>query len=69
MSLQANPELGVAIVESFWASRDALRDSERVAAPIRSEVIRRAKGTVTVERYEVSVSVREAPLRGGEGAG
>ncbi len=68
MSLQANPEHGVAIVESFWASHNALRDSERTAGPLRSEVGRRAKGTVTVERYAVPVFEREAPLRGGEGA-
>ena len=68
MSLHANPERGVAIAESFWASHNALRDSERTAGPIRSELTRRAKGTVTVERYSVPVFEREAPVRGGEGA-
>ncbi len=68
MSLRANPERGVAIAESFWASHNALRDSERTAGPLRGEVGRRAKGTVTVERYAVPVFEREAPVRGGEGA-
>ncbi len=27
ISLQANPELGVAILESFWASHNAMLDS------------------------------------------
>ncbi len=67
LSLLASPELGVAILESFWASEDAMRDSERVVAPARNEVIRRAKGTVSVERFAVPVFEREAPLRGGEG--
>lgn len=67
ISLQTNPELGVAILESFWVSGDALRASERVAAPHRAAAVRRATGTVTVERYAVPVFEREAPLRRGEG--
>jgi hypothetical protein len=39
MSLLANPELGVAILESFWVSHDALRDSEKAVAPIRGELV------------------------------
>ncbi len=35
MSLYTNPELGVAVLESFWASREALLQSEQVAAPRR----------------------------------
>jgi hypothetical protein len=67
ISLQLNPELGVAILESFWVSGDALRASERVAAPHRTAAVRRATGTVTVERYAVPVFEQEAPLRSGEG--
>ena len=67
MSLLVNPELGVAILESFWASHDVLRASERIVAPGRAEAVRRATGTVTVERYRVPVFEREAPLRSGEG--
>jgi quinol monooxygenase YgiN len=67
MALQTNFELGVAILESFWASGDALRASERMVAPSRREAVRRATGTVTVERYRVPVFEREGSLRGGEG--
>jgi hypothetical protein len=66
LSLQMNPELGVAILESFWVSGDALRASERVVAPTRAAAVRRVTGTVTVERYGVPVFEREAPLRSGE---
>jgi quinol monooxygenase YgiN len=67
LSLMASLEDGVAILESFWASKDAMRASEKVVAPARNEVIRRAKGTISVERYQVPVFEREARLRGGEG--
>lgn len=67
LMLQANHELGVAILESFWASGDALRASERVVAPNRAAAVRRATGTVTTERYSVPVFEREAPLLTGEG--
>lgn len=60
MSLPANPELGVAILESFWASGGALRDSEAMGAPSRREAVQRARATVTVERYQVPVFEQEA---------
>ncbi|HKB31309.1 MAG TPA: hypothetical protein VKD26_10785 [Streptosporangiaceae bacterium] len=67
MSLQVNSELGVAILESFWVSGDALRDSEKIVAPSRREAVRRAAGTVTVERYRVPIFEQEAPSRSGAG--
>ncbi len=67
MTLKLNPDIGVAILESFWVSGDALRASERMVAPNRAAAVRRAAGTVTVERYSVPVFEREAPLRSGEG--
>jgi heme-degrading monooxygenase HmoA len=67
MTLKLNPDIGVAILESFWVSGDALRASELMAAPNRAAAVRRASGTVTVERYSVPVFEREAPLRSGEG--
>jgi hypothetical protein len=67
LSLQVNPELGLAILESFWVSGDALRVSEHAVAPNRAAAVRRAAGTVTVERYAVPVFELEAPLRSGEG--
>jgi hypothetical protein len=60
-SLYTNPELGVAVLTSFWVSRDALRHSEEVARPRRREAIKRAAGTVSVERYRVPVFERKAP--------
>ena len=68
ISLQVNPELGVAVLESFWVSADALRDSERIVAPARLEAVRLANtGTVTVERYRVPVFELEGPMPGGAG--
>ena len=37
MSLYANTEVGVAVLESFWASRAALIASEQITAPRRKE--------------------------------
>src|ERR1019366_9173143 len=68
VSLLASPELGVAILESFWASHDDLRASENTQAPLCGEPARRARATVTAERYRVLVFERQAPLRGGDGA-
>ncbi len=67
LTLSANPEIGVAVLASFWVSGDALRASERVVAPDRAAAVRRATGTVSVERYAVPVFERDAPLRSGEG--
>ena len=66
-SLYANPEIGLAILESFWVSRDALRASEQMVAPGRREAVRSATGTVSVERYRVPVFEREAPLHASAG--
>ena len=62
MSLYANTEVGVAVLESFWASRAALIASEQITAPRRKDTVQRAMGTVCVERYRVPVFEREAPL-------
>jgi hypothetical protein len=62
LSLYANAEIGVAVLESFWESRKALIHSEQMAAPRRTDVVHRAMGTVSVERYRVPVYEREAPL-------
>ena len=67
LSLLASPELGAAVLESFWASDHALRASEKTAATVRGELARRAGGSVAVEEYRVAVFEREAPLHGGEG--
>jgi hypothetical protein len=51
MSLQVSPDLAVAVLESFWVSHDAMRESERVEAGVRDEAIRLALGTASVERF------------------
>jgi hypothetical protein len=67
LSLYTNPELGVAVLESYWVSRDTLRASEDQVSASRQAAIRKAVGTVSVERYRVPVSEREIPLRAGAG--
>src|ERR1039458_10566696 len=49
------------------APEDDLRASENTQAPLCGEPARRARATVTAERYRVLVFERQAPLRGGEG--
>jgi heme-degrading monooxygenase HmoA len=64
-SLYADPEAGLAILESFWASDDAMHASEHTVSSSRREAVKRAAGTVSVERYEVPVFELEAPVRSG----
>src|SRR6266851_4934820 len=61
LALYANLELGVAVLESFWVSGDAMRVSEHAVSPSRREAVRRASGTVSVERYQLPIFEREAP--------
>ncbi len=65
MSLYTNPTLGVAVLESVWASADAMRDSEHPVSQGRRDAVQRAAGTVCVERYRVPVFEQEAPVRPG----
>jgi hypothetical protein len=67
LSLYTNPALGVAVLESYWVSRDTLRASEHQVSASRQAAVRRAVGTVSVERYRVPVCEREIPLRTGAG--
>jgi hypothetical protein len=66
LSLLASPEAGGAVLESFLASRDALAASEQAEALQCGELAWRARGSVTSERYQLSVFEREALLHGGE---
>jgi hypothetical protein len=66
-SLYTDPEHGLAILESFWASVDAMQATEHSVSPQRREAVKRAAGTVSVERYRVPVFELEAPLRSGAG--
>jgi hypothetical protein len=66
-TLYSNPEAGLAILESLWASDDAMGASEHHLGPTRRAAVERAAGTVCVERYQVPVFELEAPVRGGAG--
>jgi hypothetical protein len=66
-SLYTDPEHGLAILESFWVSDDAMLASEHAVSTGRREAVRRAAGTVSVERFQVPVFELEAPLRAGAG--
>jgi cell division septum initiation protein DivIVA len=58
MSVSANTELGVAVVESFWVSHHAMREHEKTVAPAREEAARLSGGTVSVERFVVASFTR-----------
>ncbi len=66
-SLYTDPVHGLAILESFWASDDAMQASEHFVSSERREAVRRAAGTVSVERFQVPVFELEAPVRAGAG--
>jgi heme-degrading monooxygenase HmoA len=67
MALYTDPGPGLAILESFWASDNAMAASEHAVMPNRRETIKRVAGTVSVERYEVPVFELRAPVLGGAG--
>ncbi len=67
VSLYAVPELGLAVLETFWRSGDDLQDSDYALAGSRSEAARRAAGTVTVEHYSVPVFEQLRPVIAGAG--
>jgi hypothetical protein len=66
-ALYTNPEAGLAILESLWASDEAMVASEHHLGPTRRAAVERAAGTVCVERYQVPVFELESPVRGGAG--
>ena len=66
-TLYADPEPGLAILESFWASDEAMTASEHHLGPSRREAVERVTGTVSVERYQVPVFEFEVPARAGAG--
>ena len=67
LALHVTAQPGVVILESFWATDEALRASERAVAPGRGEAALLGGGTVTVERYRLPVFEQDVPGRGGEG--
>jgi hypothetical protein len=68
LSLLASPEHGLAVCESLWASRNALAASEQLTAPLRGEMARQARGSVTAAQYQIPVFEQGEPARGGEQA-
>jgi hypothetical protein len=69
MSLYANPELGVAVLESFWATHEVLLLNENRGLPDFGDALRHAAGTIWVERCRVPVFEWdwEGPLDPGAG--
>ena len=55
MSLYANPEAGVAVLESFWATHEMLVLNENRGLPDFRDALRHAAGTVRAERYRVPI--------------
>ena len=55
MSLYANPEIGAAVLESFWATREMLLLNENRGLPDFRDALRHAAGTVSAEDYRVPV--------------
>jgi hypothetical protein len=66
-SLYVDAAPGLAILESFWASDAAMHASEHVASTNRREAVKRAAGTVSVERYQVPIFELEGPAPSGAG--
>jgi hypothetical protein len=67
LALHVGAQPGVLLVESFWATDEALHASERLVGPGRGEAALLGGQTVTVERYRLPVFEQDGPGRGGEG--
>jgi hypothetical protein len=69
MSLYANPEVGSAVLQSFWATHEMLLLNENKGLPDFRDALRHAGGTVSVEPYRVPVFEWdwEGPLDPGAG--
>jgi hypothetical protein len=55
ISLMADPDRGVTIFGSIWATSHEMSGSEDTEAPLRGELARRAGGPVIVEDYQVPI--------------
>ncbi|MCW2566415.1 MAG: hypothetical protein JWN54_512 [Mycobacterium sp.] len=67
LSLFENAELGVAAVETWWVSGDAMRETEKTEAPMRTKAARMAVATTSVERFQVGSYLRAARPHPGAG--
>ncbi len=57
ISVLADASEGAALFGSVWASSEAMSASEETEAPLRAELAKRASPPVTVEEYQVPISV------------
>lgn len=65
MALLVDEELGVVVVETFWVSGDAMRESDRAGGPLGQAALQRRAATVSVEHYEMPSRVGlSRPARG-----
>ncbi|MCU1373210.1 MAG: hypothetical protein JWO68_496 [Actinomycetia bacterium] len=67
MAIAADHELGLALISSYWVSGDAMRESAGATAPMREEAAHRARGTMTVELFQVATNRRLVRPRAGAG--
>jgi hypothetical protein len=67
MSLKVNSVLGIAVVETFWVSGDAMRESDKNVRSTRDAAAHRANGTISVESYRVASIVKLGPWEPGNG--
>jgi hypothetical protein len=67
MSLKVKSPLGVALVETFWVSGDAMRESDRNVRATREQAADRVNGTLSVEGFQVASMLKVAPWEPGNG--
>jgi hypothetical protein len=67
MSLKVNSVLGIACVQTFWVSGDAMRESDKNVRETREAAAHRANATTTVESYRVASLSKLAPWEAGTG--
>lgn len=67
ISLKVKRSIGVAQVETYWVSGDAMRESDRNVRATREEAAHRSNGTVSVESFHVASLARVAPWGPGTG--
>jgi hypothetical protein len=67
MSLYENAELGVAVIETWWVSGDAMRETEKNEDPIRAKAAKIAVATMSVERYQIGIYTRATRPHPGAG--
>ena len=67
LCLFENAELGVAAVETWWVSGDAMRATEKTEDPMRARAAKMAVATTSVERFQIGIYLRAARPHPGAG--